>query len=169
MEDLKERSFVTEGVSIPYGIKIYYKKELLANLISTDKPQIERAKLLNYMLQSMSEPVNEFNAWEVLKLGDRFRVEYVIYGNYGPVHFEDRSFDRIFNVNKEGPFMLIKIRSKDVMHPNEFVVDNAISLQTYLDAAFNEVSVENCGIIEGEPAIFLILPRTYIARTFVTS
>lgn len=162
-----ERFIITKGKAVPHphSIRVYINNEWVQDLITPDTSNKERAEELHELLKVCSQPLETFDAWETLRLSPNYKVDYVLYGNYGPIQIE-KKIERIFNVEDDGNFMFIRIHCSDLIHQEDFSIEEALSLDAFFSTAYKQVCLENVHNSTGETAIFLLLPRNYSAKHY---
>lgn len=165
------RFIITKGKAIPHtkSIKLYLNNEWIKDLISPDLSSIKMTQDMHDLLKSCSQPVESFDAWEVLRLNPKYHVDYILYGNYGPLQLEKRKVERIFNIQDDGHFMFIRVHCTDLIHQDDFAIEEALSLDAFFSTAYKQVCLENVNMSTGESVIFLVLPRDYISKNYILS
>jgi len=162
------RAFGASGVTMPSPDKltIYYKREALRDLISKDLNVKERHKQGDKLLKSLAHATGMIDTWERFKLNPLYEVEYILYGNCGLLGYSYDGVPVVFDINKNGAFMLVKFTTYlDCVAPEELRVSDIMDLNAVFlaEELFMDLGIERCGetVSKGYPTVYMILPRTY--------
>lgn len=163
-------AFISKGVTMPAPdqMTIYYNREPLRSLISTDIPQSERTQQADELLKSISHEKEVDNTWNRFRLNPLYTFDYVLYGNFGKIGNSHDGVPLIFDINENGAYMLVKITtyldytSHDVIRMSEIIDLNIVFLAQNL---YIDFGVERCGdtvsLGKGYPTFYMILPKGF--------
>lgn len=161
-------TFGASGVTMPSpeSLTIYYNKENVQDLFSKDLKVRELHEQGHEFLKSIAHATSMENTWERMKLNLLYKVDYILYGNFGRLANAHDGADSIFDINEDGPYMLMRITTElEELTPNEVRVGDIIDFDLALLAKeiFLDAGLERCGqtMQKGYLTMYIILPRKF--------